>query len=82
MQEIIKKLHANPYLGKNDIEPFIGLVEKWIAKVDIGSMSESEHYVTSNILRWLKNNSREKIATKVMLMNKNNSWYKLSVMIV
>lgn len=78
MDEIMKKLSENIFLERTDIETFVELAEKWIMKVDIGSMSESIEYVETSIFEWLQNNSDKDIEVEIKQINKKGEWYYLS----
>ena len=73
-----KKLIDNPYLSKEEIEGFLEYADKWIQKVDIGSLSESIQYVQSKVEDWLKHTSIEDVSAVVKLINEKQSWFELS----
>ena len=72
------KLTNNPYLSKEEIDTFFEYTDKWIQKVDIGSLSQSMQYVQSEVEGWLRHTSIEDVATVVKLINENKSWVELS----
>lgn len=65
-------------IEESEMLEFLTTVNKYIAKIDIGSPKRSKKYVCEKLEKFINTSSHEEIYNCIKNVNKTLSWYELS----